>query len=599
VSNGDDQQEQLSPLPSRSEFLSGLRKRAPQLADIPDDTLWQGIVKRRPEIEGRIRPEEVPDPFKQAHAVSQRPFESTVTDLKGTELKSTGIPKYVGFGDPVTGEVGTKEAATAASMVGGALGGATVAAGRGVLPAVMRALGTGMGATMGNVAVTRDPKQALKTGGEFAGFSLGTEGIGKLFGTAGKALRKFWSVDPERFASLTDLAETEEKTRMAVQAKAPEARQQVNDSYPKVTKLVRIMPPGKVAAKAEGEMVAETAPKQVSKIAEMGRERQRAALRVFSKVMPALNRLAEDESNQADIDSVKASLKKLRSLQGISFRDAQKLYSSLGRALAKGEGWKLPGETYNALRESRDVLEDMMREAARSESHINFTAKGLGVMPEEPTHVEGYKTFQDSQTGGHFYVSEEELNPQTLTQKAREHRSGIGSPAQLSDVAQGTRIPQVQRRFNAWQPQDMEKQWEQAQAAHKQMIDDFYRADGPLTKIMKAKPDERGEVLSHLLRDPKTRVRATEAMERWGINTSDIHRLAQKWRDPVALHRAIEDTARMEQLGARAFGVQEVEAYRKKVGIKALQWGAGASALGGGGYKLWKMLQERGPSINR
>lgn len=598
MANGQDQGDQLSPMPSRSEFLGGLRSRAPQLKDIPDDVLWQGIVKRRPEIEGRIRPEIAPDPFKQAHAASQRPFESTLTKLEGEQLKSTGVPKQVGFGQPVTGEVGTKEAASAASLAGGAFGGGMVAAGRGVLPAVMRALGTGVGAAAGNVAVTHDPKEALKTGGEYAGYSLGAEAGLKLLGTAGKAIRKFWSLDPERFKALTDLATTEEKTRVAVQTKAPEARQQVNESYPTVSRQVRIMPPAKTAAKAESEMVAEGAPKQVSKVAEMGRERQRAALRVFSKVMPALNRLAEEEGSRADVDSAKAALKQLRSLQGIPFRDAQKLYSSLGRAIAKGEGWKLPGETYNALRQSRDVLEDMMREAARSESHLNFTSKGLGVMPEEPTHVEGYKTFQDSQTGGHFYVREEELNPQSLANKAREHRSGIGSPTQLSNVAQGTRIPQVQQRFNAWNPQDLEQQWETAQAQHKQLIDDFYRTDGPLTKIMKAKPDERGEVLSHLLRDPKTRVRATEAMQRWGIDTSDIQRLAQKYRDPVVLHRAIEDAARMEQLGAKAFGEQEVGAYRKRTGVKALKWGAGAASLGGG-YKLYEMLHEKGPSINR
>lgn len=595
MANGDDQ---LSPMPSRSEFLAGLRKRAPQLVDIPDDTLWKGVVKRRPEVQARIRPDIAPDPYKQ----TQQKFSDIITGgPKAQEAAQTKSALSGMTGLPQTGYISSEQAKsglTTGAEIGGAEIGGAVVAGRGILPMALRALGAGTGAAIGHAATTGDPYGALKTGGKYAAGSVAAETGFKLLGSAGKAIRRFWSVDPERFASLADLSSVEEKTRMAVQSRAPEARKMISESYPVVRRQVRIMPPARVAQEAEAGMVAEPAPKQVSKVAEMGRERQRAVLRAFSRAMPALRRLASEEGTQADVEHAQETLRQLRLLQGISFRDAQKLYSSLGRAMAKGEGWKLPGETYHALSESREALEDMMRQTLRKESATNYAAKGLGVMPEEPTHVEGHTTFQDSKTGGHFYLPEGSTNPQALAKKVSEHRREIGSLANLSDVGQQTRIPQAQQRFQQWQPQDLEAQWDKAQALHKQMIDDFYRADGPLTKIMKAKPDERGEVLSHLLRDPKTRVRATEAMQRWGIDTGDIQRLAQKWRDPVELHRAIEDTARMEQLGAAAFGKQETQAYRTKVGKQALKWGAGA-ALGGGTVKLYEMLRQQRPTLNR
>jgi hypothetical protein len=69
-----------------------------------------------------------------------------------------------------------KEIEKGAYEIGGAMiGGGIVEKGKGLLPIIMRMLGTGTGAAIGNVAVSHDPKEALKTGAVYGGLEVGGE----------------------------------------------------------------------------------------------------------------------------------------------------------------------------------------------------------------------------------------------------------------------------------------------------------------------------------------------------------------------------------------------------------------------------------------
>jgi len=354
---------------------------------------------------------------------------------------------------------------------------------------------------------------------------------------AWKRLSRLRKSDPARVADMADLVATEERTRHTVQQAAPETRKAINATYPEVETPVRIMPAARAAQKAEAEMVAEVAPKQVGHIADIGRARQQQALRLLIKARRVL------ESSPEGVEEVRAILDQAEKLRGISFRDAQKLYSSLGRAAAKGSGWKLAGEQIRALTDARDALESSMRDTLRFESQMARAAKAAGVMPEG--ELGDHFRFRDSQTGGSFSVPKREYYPGGLSDEAARHRASF-DPNQQFDPLAAQKKADVQQRFSQWQPADKEAAWDLAQAKHRKFIEDFYKPDGALTKIMDAKPDERGEVLKHLLAEPKTRIRATEALERYGFNTKEILRLAEKRRDPVELNRAIQDAARPE-----------------------------------------------------
>lgn len=515
-------------------------------------------------------------------------------------MDQTKLPGYFQPMSPTGISVDPQHARTEAETLGAGLGSlglgelAALRAGGAMLPKIVqfvaRATGATVGATGTGTATGEKPLEALKTGQQFGATELGGElALGSV--KSGYTLfSKLWKADPKRLADLADLISVEEKTLSEVQSGAPKIRQSINASYPKVDTKVRIMPAAKVAQQAEGTMVAEAAPKQVSHLADLGRARQQQALRLLSKAARIIQDMPEGAS-----DEVQAILAKAKDLQGIDFLDAQKLYSSLGRAAAKGAGYKLSGEQIFALNQARDAMESSMRDALHFETVMGRTAKAAGVMPEG--ELGDFYRFRDSQTGGSFSVRKSEYSAEKLASEVGKLRKSIPDTTQLDPLAQ-QKVDAVRQRFQSWEPADKLGQWEKAQADHRQFIEDFYKPGGALTGIMNAAPEERGEVLKQLLSKPDTRIRATKALARYGFDTKDVIRLASKWRDPTELNRAIADAARLEQVGQDIFGKQEASAARKAVGKQIVKKGI-TGALGLAGYELWKALQSKSPNLMR
>jgi len=488
------------------------------------------------------------------------------------------------------------EITTIASSLGGVGLGeiAALKAGGAVLPKIVqmvaRASGAGVGAGTGALATGEKPSEALETASQFGAAELGGEMGIKAAGATFQFFRKLFKADPKRLLDLGELVGAEEKAIKDVQSRGPEIRKEINATYPEVQTPVRIMPAAKVAQRVEAGMVAEAAPKQVTRLADIGRARQQSALRLLSRARKVMEASPEGAS-----DEVKAILEKAKQLQGLDFMDAQKLYSALGRAAASGHGWKMSGEQIFALNEARDALESSMHDALQLETNLERTAKAAGVMPEGEQG--DFYRFRDSQTGGSFSVRKTEYSSEKIAEEVSRLRKSIPDTTQLDPLLQQKQAA-VRERFEAWQPQDKLAQWEAAQARHKQYIDDFYSSNGALTPIMKAKPGERGEVLKHLLSKPETRVRATAALKRYGFDTNDVIKLATKWRDPVELNRAIADAARLEQVGQEAFGKQEAGAVRSRAGKYLMKKGLQAGGLAAG-YELWKLFSNKSPSLFR
>lgn len=112
-------------------------------------------------------------------------------------------------------------------------------------------------------------------------------------------------------------------------------------------------------------------------------------------------------------------------------------------------------------------------------------------------------------------------------------------------------------------------EYEAAERKFMQYMDDYHNPDAPLKEILDIKPRERSmKALRSLLKEPKTTARAIEAMERQGLDASDIKRLATKYRDPEDLEKALRDAERLQLLGVEEFSRREVAATRKA----ALRW---------------------------
>lgn len=111
---------------------------------------------------------------------------------------------------------------------------------------------------------------------------------------------------------------------------------------------------------------------------------------------------------------------------------------------------------------------------------------------------------------------------------------------------------------------------------------DFHNPDAPLKVLLDTKPGERGKGLWSLLKDPATAARAIEAMERRGMDTSEIKKLAEKYRNPEDLEKDIRDAIRLEHLGEKEFSRQMAAATRKAVlrwTLKAFCYVAGTLAV--------------------
>jgi hypothetical protein len=502
----DDTPKQLSA----EEFAAKVKQQYPAYAHVPNQELTAKILEKYPEYGDRVmapgvaeaRQEVLGPMISMIKKVDERPdtaysiFTPTgvSTKPKGGQLRGT------------TEQVeATRKAQRAVTETGSAMVGGLPGAGvKGVAGVAARMVGTGLGGATGATVSTIDQGaktafwEGAKTGAVFSFLEAG----GELLTAGLRGVSRLWKSDPKLVADAGDIISTEERTRDVVQTKAPELLKQANASYPTIPE-VPIMPAARTAQQAEAATMRtsiEGLPRQVGKLADIGRQRQMEALRLLSR---ARNVLQREGATQEVVDI----LNKARKTGTMSAIDAKQVQSALGRLLSKGT---LPGPQYQAVKETFDAIKDSIERVAADSGQLEA--------------------------------------------------------------------------------------WQAADARVSQWHADFDNPGAPLKKIMDAEPDERGVVLKHLINDPETRVRAIAALERHGFNTAEINRLAAKYRDPTELNRAIEMTARMEQLTEKVFAQQETAATRKRAGSYALKRGA---QLAGGAmlYELYKQLKSKPPNL--
>jgi len=109
-------------------------------------------------------------------------------------------------------------------------------------------------------------------------------------------------------------------------------------------------------------------------------------------------------------------------------------------------------------------------------------------------------------------------------------------------------------------------EYEAAERMFQQHMDDFHNPDAPLKA--RTKPGDRGWLLRTLLKDPITLAQTAKAMERRGMDISEIKNLFEKCRKSEDLEKDIRDIARLEMFGEKEFSRQQGAATRKAV----LRW---------------------------
>lgn len=129
---------------------------------------------------------------------------------------------------------------------------------------------------------------------------------------------------------------------------------------------------------------------------------------------------------------------------------------------------------------------------------------------------------------------------------------------------------------------------ENAERVHQQYMDDFHNPGAPLKGFFGPQARERGSILRPLLKDPATTARAIQAMQRHGLDTSDIKRLAEKYTNADELERDIRDAALLQELGVKEFSRRQVAATRKAVGRWIVK---GICFLGVALLLLWIVLR--------
>ena len=183
------------------EFASKIKAKYPAYASIPDDQLVEKITAKYPQYKEQIKqasPEsQRPDAVKQAQVSVAKPLTQAQPTERAMQQGIGGPPMFV---DVPSGEgkkfeeAGKKGYAqggkTGMEMVGSTIGAEGGAGVKGIAGFLMRMLGSGAGAGVGNIAGQAagtgkvDVKEAVKTGATYSAL----EGGGELVGAAGSKI---------------------------------------------------------------------------------------------------------------------------------------------------------------------------------------------------------------------------------------------------------------------------------------------------------------------------------------------------------------------------------------------------------------------------
>lgn len=378
--NGDTKQPQYQPQPTQEAFLKNFRTvvsektKSNVLDAVPDDQLWENLKIAAPEVVNKVLPGGVPaDPIQQARQSIKSPEQ-----LRQAEF----APPKTGGAYPTMSPTGYATspnipASTQAQMLSGVAGGEALGISKtyAALPKIYKMLamaGTGAATTGASTLATGG---GLKKAGKEAviggGVGLATEGI---VIPAVSRLMNLIRVDPKRLAEMSELLETSDKLRNEPQKAAEFIRGPMLDSlYPKIQGNVPILPSAKIAGEAEKLGFMEPLPGEAAKVVARGKQADTEARKALSQAVAALrqhgNRFGRDPAFFQAADALKDMLRQYQAGQlekGIPWRQAQQVYSAMGRAIARGEG-NLPDKTYHALTGIQDMIDDSMRAAARAE----------------------------------------------------------------------------------------------------------------------------------------------------------------------------------------------------------------------------------------
>ena len=166
---------------------------------------------------------------------------------------------------------------------------------------------------------------------------------------------------------LSQMANAEEGIRQSIAA-APRAIRSgvLNKLYPTINEPVNIYATSKAAISESGKQIAHGLPGELAKTKMIGQ--QIGQIEGVIKELTMTDRtLASDPMQQAELlDTMQA----LHDKKMITFSQARNLRSALGQAIAKGQGYRLPAETYNTLRSVYKLVDDGITEAATAEGKL-------------------------------------------------------------------------------------------------------------------------------------------------------------------------------------------------------------------------------------
>lgn len=296
--------------------------------------------------------------------------------------------------------------AKTALAVSGSLAAAPAAAGMGVLgTAATEGAGAAVGAGAGSAMEGNSPGKiaadaAIAGGTTAAGSALigGTMAAGrKLIGpwlaraAAPATEAELSGPIAARAGRLHDLQQAEEGMRQSIAGAPRSIRQNIlNNVYPKIDGPVDLYGAARTAVSATNDNIASGVPASIAKTRQISlniRKIEGVLSDQLSDQLGDMSMLAKAGIKPEVVDEEGASaisktLDDLKNMRQISFRQAQNLNSAIGKAMAKGKGYNLPDETFQALKSVKDEVTQAMERTAGAEGKLNQWRMGQRVFKQ-------------------------------------------------------------------------------------------------------------------------------------------------------------------------------------------------------------------------
>lgn len=388
-----------TPQLSAEDFAAKVKAKYPDYQNVPDQELTAKILQKYPDYSSSVMAPGVAEARQRMGGLVQPPAPTSSEQAFKPQPSGTPSPAARGgyflpaYESPEEARGGAKQAIVGAATMGTA----NAVKGLSLLPK-MAAMGTAAGASdiAGDVATGQDPSMLEAAG---AGLTAGVlEGIGPV---AGKLIKPFItkSAQPlseaalqagvtQKAFKLTQMADAEEGIRRSVVAAPRAIRQNVlNKLYPQIDEPVDIYASAKTAASESGKQIAHGTPPELAKIKTMAGQ--------LTQIEGTINTLVSQDASMRDmglpglgeagVSELSSAIQALKEGRQISFSQARNLRSAVGQAIAKGQGYLIPAETYNTLRSVYTTIDKGITDAAST----------AGKLPELQYADRVYKQFMN------------------------------------------------------------------------------------------------------------------------------------------------------------------------------------------------------------